>query len=72
MLKPLTRDEQRRRSTNDAMIAVGLECHLRNLVREIHSGEFHKLQEFQQFVQYAPPEMKENIRKFLDRDEVEE
>ena len=39
------------------MVAVGLECHLRNLVREIKNGELQKLVEFQQFLRYAPREM---------------
>jgi hypothetical protein len=38
------------------MAAVGLECHLSNLVREIIGGAHHLLGEFQQMIQYATSE----------------
>jgi hypothetical protein len=57
----LTREEQRARASRRLMTSVGLHAHLRNLIREIKAGDASKLSEFQQFVQYAPAEMKSQL-----------
>jgi len=44
-----------------AMVAVGLWCQLRVLVRQIKGGQVEKLIEFQQMLQYASPEMKAEL-----------
>lgn len=57
----LSRDEQRIKARHKLMLSVGLCAHLQNLIREIKAGNINKLTEFQQFVQYAPTEMKSKL-----------
>lgn len=52
-----SRELERQRETNRKMTALGLHCHLLNLIREIRAGETDKLVDFQQMLRYAPPEM---------------
>jgi hypothetical protein len=65
-MKTLTVSEQRDRHVAQCMVSVGLEAHLRNLVREIQAGDSTKLVEFQQFLRYAPREMVVRIQELLD------
>lgn len=63
----LTREEQRIKQSHNQMLSIQLDCHLHNLISDILKGDANKLPEFQQFIQYAPPEMKlrmiENLEK---------
>jgi hypothetical protein len=60
-MKYLSQPEQRRQHSANVMTAVQLEAHLLNLKREILAGDFTKVVEFQQFIQYAPTEMKQRL-----------
>ncbi len=60
-MKHLTRDEERVQYSRRVQVAIGLECHLRNLVREIRGGSTEKLIDFQQYIQYAPLPVRERI-----------
>ena len=62
----LTRDEQRTRHQLRSQLAVGLWCHLHNLMEDVLAGDVKKAQEFQQFIQYAPQEMREEILEKLE------
>ena len=62
----LTRDEQRSRASQSAQNTVNLWFHLQNLIREIRAGDTGKLSEFQQFVQYAPEGMREQLLDQID------
>lgn len=59
-----SRSEQRQSSDRSVMLSANLEAHLINLLKEIESGATSKLVEFQQFIQYAPQEMR---LRMLDR-----
>ena len=61
----MTRDEQRAKDTNNKMACVGLYCHLLNLMDEILNGRSHKLTDFQEFIQYAPPTLKVQVLQKL-------
>lgn len=62
----LTRDEQRRAAARLTMASATLELQLRSLVRRILSGEHDLLVDFQEQIQYAPPEMKLRIQEMLE------
>jgi hypothetical protein len=63
-----TRGQQRTEAEQRLMNSVQLHAHLSNLIREIIvEKKTDKLIEFQQFIQYAPPEMRqEMLRKIED------
>ena len=65
-MKIMTRSEQRQQSTNRKMMAVGLYCHLRNLLRNILAGDATLLPEFQQMVQHAPAGTREALLQRLE------
>ncbi len=68
-MKHLTRDEERARHSHAVNVAIGLECHLRGLVREVQSGNAEKLIDFQQYIQYAPQPMRERIGVLVRRED---
>lgn len=57
-MKVLTRAEQRTRATNRSILSIQLWAHLNNLVDEILAGDASRLSEFQQFIQYAPDNLR--------------
>lgn len=57
----LPRAEQRQRNEQRQMASLGLACHLDSLVHDILGGDASLLSEFQQMVQFAPPEMRERL-----------
>lgn len=65
MQKVLSKDEQRARADRLLRAEVGLNSHLRNLIREISAGRMEMLTEFQQMVQYAPPALKVEMLDLL-------
>jgi hypothetical protein len=76
--KVKSRKEQRREQDQQLMVALGLEAHLRNLADDILSGSgktdartSENFAEFQQFVQYASPEMKDRLLAFIREQEVQ-
>lgn len=56
----------RRRATAKLMVGVGLVAHLDNLLREILAGDASKLPEFQEFVQYAAPDVRCRLLEKLE------
>ena len=64
--KTLSRGEQRGRTSARLMVSIGLEAHLRNLATDALAGDQDAVREFQEFVQYAPPEMKARVLEFLE------
>lgn len=65
--KILTRKEQRDKQSNSVAISVNLALHLRSLAYQvIVDRDSSKLQEFQQWVQYAPAEMKQQLLQYVD------
>jgi hypothetical protein len=61
-----TRAQQRAEVEAKLMSAVNLQAHLTNLIHAIIVGKrTDLLAEFQQFVQYAPPEMKDTLWQTL-------
>lgn len=66
-MKTLTVGEQRERNAAQCMVGIGLEAHLRNLVREVLAGDTTKLVEFQQFLRYAPPVMVARVQDFIEK-----
>lgn len=62
---PTTRDQQRRRHVHKLMLSIQLHSHLNNLMREILAGDASQLPEFQQYIQYAPPEMRDSLLRSL-------
>lgn len=71
MTKTTTREQQRQSSNHRLMVGIGLNCHLRNLINEIKAGDVAKVNEFQQYVQYAPTALKIKLLGLLD-DEPED
>ena len=71
MVKCKSRQEQRERYSANMMTALQLELHLRNLLREAldpgttAGDKFKAAADFQQYVQYAPLEMKVRVNEFL-------
>lgn len=61
-----SREQQRARHSFLMAQSLFLECHLRNLIRQIRAGEAAKLVEFQQFVQYAPENMRLRVQTYLE------
>ncbi len=66
MMQILTVEEQRTQFARRAMTAIGLEAHLRLLMREILDGDMTNVQQFQQDLHYASPELRERLAKALD------
>jgi len=60
-----SREQQRQEDLAGKMAFVGLEAHLRNMVRGALEGDRESLDEFQQACQYAPPEMKARLVDFI-------
>jgi len=60
-----TREQQRQQQAHQSMSSFGLYCHLLNLSRDILAGDTAKIPEFQQFIQYAPAGMKDQLRDHL-------
>jgi|HubBroStandDraft_2_1064218.scaffolds.fasta_scaffold15098_3 hypothetical protein len=58
--------EQREHETRMMMLAIGLECHLRNLMAEILAGDVSKISEFQEFIQFAPPSLNAKLNELLE------
>ncbi len=67
-MKFLTREEVRDQHSRRVRLAIGLECHLRNLVREVQQGNADKLVDFQQYIQYTPQPMRERIGVLVRRE----
>lgn len=68
----LTRDQQRQYSARKMIQAVNLELILRTLIQEALVGNLKSLEEFQQKIQFAPPEMKSRMSDFLDKSQQKE
>jgi hypothetical protein len=62
----LTVGEQRRKIASKLMVSIGLQAHLKNLTREILSGNYSKIPEFQEFIRYAPEELRSKLLDDLD------
>lgn len=61
-----TRDQLRRERSQQILVSAHLELQLRDLIRRVLSeGDFDALAEFQQTIQYAPPEMKARILELI-------
>lgn len=65
-----TAAEQRQGQAHRQLLALGLEAHLRLLVFDILAGDKSKLTEFQQAVQYAPPEMKLRLMDLINAEKA--
>jgi hypothetical protein len=63
----LNRADQRRRQDRSLMLSVQLYAHFHNLVDAILAGDASKLSEFQQYIQYAPPLMREELLRRVDK-----
>ena len=66
MKRILTREEQRKLMSQQFMLALGLECKLRLLMTAILAGDRTAFVEFQQLIQYAPPELKDRLLDHLN------
>ncbi len=58
--------QQRAHDLRMKMVAIGLEAHLRLLIRDILAGDLTKAQEFQQYLCYASPELKTRLLEDLE------
>jgi hypothetical protein len=69
-----SRDEQRAIEAHRIMLSIQLHCHLLNLAREAKEGpaqeRIAKLQEFQQFIQYAHAKMKLQVLAAIEGEEI--
>lgn len=63
--KILSRDEQRARNMAGCMLSFQLGLHLRNLADEIMRGDATLLPEFQQMIQFAPPQMRASMIDYI-------
>ena len=71
--KMKTAGEQRQELDAKMMNTIQLWSHCLNLLREIlQNGDMVALQEFQQFSQYLPPELKAKILEQLEKVQLEE
>lgn len=61
-----TKEAWKQRQVACLMLSVGLECHLRNLVKIILEGDASQVSEFQQMIQYAPQATRERISNLLE------
>jgi hypothetical protein len=57
----------RRKEAVRKMVAVGLYCHVRNLINAIKAGDITKLSEFQEMVQYLPDNAKIDLLAYMEQ-----
>lgn len=62
----LTRSQQRAKTSRQLANAVSLELNLRDLVRKTLNGSLESATEFQQLIQFAPPEMHGRIADYME------
>ena len=61
----LTHNQQRSKTEQKVIASINLEMLLRDLIRKVMVGNKEAIMEFQQQIQYAPPEMKDRIASYL-------